>query len=47
MQILTRTQHLQTPISSPAAPNIHFQGKKSIQLVKKLTCVETLKESHA
>jgi hypothetical protein len=43
----TRIQHLQTPISSPAAPKIHFQKAQNIQLVKKLTCVETLNEACA
>ena len=33
-------QHLQTSISLPAAPKMHFQKAQTIQLVKKLTCVE-------
>jgi hypothetical protein len=45
MKMVTGIQHLQTPISSPATPKMHFQGEKTIQLVKKLTCTETLKEA--
>jgi hypothetical protein len=44
MQMVIGIQHLQTPISSPATSNMHFQGEKTIQQVKKLTCAETLKE---
>jgi hypothetical protein len=47
MQMVTGIQHLQTPISSPAAPKMHFQKAKTIQLVKKLTCAKTLKEARA
>jgi hypothetical protein len=47
MQMVIGIHHLQTPISSPATPNMHFQGEKTIQLVKKLTCVEALKEARS
>jgi hypothetical protein len=43
-QMVTGIQHLQTPISSPATQKMHFQKTQTIQLVKKLTCAETLKE---
>jgi hypothetical protein len=46
-QMVTGIQHLQTPISSPAAPKMHFQKAQTIQLVNKLTCAETLKEACA
>jgi hypothetical protein len=46
MQMVIGIQHLQTPISSPAAPKMHFQEEKTIQLFKKLTCAKTLKEAH-
>jgi hypothetical protein len=46
-QMVTGIPHLQTPISSPAAPRNHFQEEKTIQLVKKLTCAKTLKEARA
>jgi hypothetical protein len=47
MQMVTGIQHLQTPIISHAAPKMHFQKAQTIQMVKKLTCAETLKEAHA
>jgi hypothetical protein len=46
-QMVTRIQHLQTPISSLAALKNHFQKAQTIQLVIKLTCVETLQEARA
>jgi hypothetical protein len=46
MQMVIRIQHLQTPISSPTTQKMHFQEANTIQLVKKLTCAKTLKESH-
>ena len=44
LQMVTGIQHIQTPISSPATPKMHLQKAQTIQLVNKLTCVETLKE---
>jgi hypothetical protein len=46
-QMVTRIQHLQTPISSLIVTKIFFQRAQTIQLVKKLTCEETLQEAHA
>jgi hypothetical protein len=46
LQMVTGIQHLQTPISSPAATKMHFQKAQTIQLVNKLKCTETLKEAH-
>jgi hypothetical protein len=46
-QMVIGIQHLQTPISSLEAPKKHFQKAQTIQLVKKLTCAETLKEACA
>jgi hypothetical protein len=45
-QMVTGIQHLQTPISSPAAPKNNFQKAQTIQLVIKLTCAETLQKAH-
>jgi hypothetical protein len=47
MKMVTGIQHLQTPIISPATPTMHFQKAQTIQLVKKLTCAETLNEACA
>jgi hypothetical protein len=46
-QMVTRIQHLQTPIISFMAQKMHFQREKTIQMVIKSACAQKIKEVHA
>jgi hypothetical protein len=45
--MVTKIQHLQTPISSFMAQKMHFQRAQTIQLVIKPACTQNIKEVRA